>query len=106
MELTFFSTFKKLLFLLTPSERRSAFFLVIMMLVMALLDMIGVASILPFMAVLTNPNLIETNLILNVMFEASEVFGVKNDQEFLFALGALVFCLLLISHFLATHFQN
>ena len=58
-------TFKKLLFLLTPHERKRAGLLLIMLLIMSLLDMTGVASILPFMAVLTNPNLIETNSILN-----------------------------------------
>ena len=56
-------TFKKLLFLLNSNERKRARLLLIMILIMALLDMIGVASILPFMAVLTNPGLIETNLI-------------------------------------------
>ena len=35
---------------------------------MALLDMIGVASILPFISVLMNPNLVETNFILNTSF--------------------------------------
>tara|TARA_B100000989_G_C19532664_1_gene470994 strand:- start:6261 stop:8051 length:1791 start_codon:yes stop_codon:yes gene_type:complete len=90
-------TFKKLLFLLTPHERKRAGLLLIMILIMSLLDMTGVASILPFMAVLTNPALIETNLILNYMFEASKVFGIKNDQQFLFALGIIVFSLLIIS---------
>ena len=51
-------TFKKLLSLLSQHERRSALLLLVMILVMALLDMIGVASILPFMAVLTNPDLV------------------------------------------------
>ena len=60
---------------------------------MALLDMIGVVSILPFMAVLTNPTLIETNLILNTLFKASIKMGVENNQEFLFVLGVLVFLL-------------
>ena len=32
-----------------------------MIIIMALIDMIGVASILPFMAVLANPDVIETN---------------------------------------------
>ena len=41
--------FKKLIFLLTPSEQRRAGLLLIMILVMALIDTIGVASILPFM---------------------------------------------------------
>jgi len=64
---------------------------------MALLDMIGVASILPFIAVLTNPSLIETNLILNSVFESSKIFGVENNQQFLFILGIFVFILLVVS---------
>ena len=89
--------FKKLLTLLTIGERKSAVFLLGMILIMALIDMIGVASILPFMAVLTNPNIIETNNFLNSMFEASKIFGIENNQEFLFVLGLLVFLLLITS---------
>ena len=47
-------TFKKLLFLLSSHQRKHLGLLLIMITIMALLDMIGVASILPFMAVLTN----------------------------------------------------
>ena len=90
-------TFKKLLFLLSSSERKSAFKLLIMIIFMALLDMIGVASILPFMAVLTNPSFIETNFILNNMFQISNTFGVENNEQFLFALGVLVFLILVTS---------
>ena len=90
-------TFKKLIFLLTPDERKRAGLLMIMILIMSLLDMTGVASILPFMAVLTNPSLIETNLILNYMFESSSIFGVENNQQFIFAFGVLVFLVLVIS---------
>ena len=89
--------FKKLLFLLSPSERKRASLLLIMIFIMALLDMIGVASILPFMSVLTNPSLIETNLILNFMFKASSIFKIENHQQFIFALGVAVFILLIIS---------
>ncbi|MDB4226678.1 ABC transporter ATP-binding protein/permease [Candidatus Pelagibacter sp.] len=90
-------TFKKLLNLLTVREHKSTAFLLGMILIMALIDMIGVASILPFMAVLTNPNIIETNNFLNSMFEASKIFGIENNQEFLFVLGLLVFLLLITS---------
>ncbi len=90
-------TFKKCLLLLTPNERKNAMLLVFMMLIMALLEMIGVASILPFMAVLTDPSIVETNLILNKIFQSSQVFGVKNNQQFLFLLGIFVFMILIIS---------
>ena len=64
---------------------------------MALLDMIGVASILPFMTVLTNPDLVETNYLINSLFKFSNIFGVKTNQQFLFAMGIFVFLLLVIS---------
>ncbi len=89
--------FKKLLFLLTPQEQKQASLLLVLVFVMALLDMIGVASILPFMTVLTNPGLIETNHFLKIMFDTSIIFGIENDQQFLFSLGILVFILLVIS---------
>ena len=90
-------TFKKLIFLLNSHEKKHAVFLLIMSIIMALLDMIGVASILPFMAVLTNTSLIETNFILNTMFKASSIFGVQNNQQFIFTLGLLFFFVFNIS---------
>ncbi len=92
-------TIKKFLYLLNPIERIRAFILLVMIFVMALLEMIGVVSILPFMAVLTNPTLIETNFILIKVYKISEIFGVKTNQQFLFVLGVLVFILLVTSLF-------
>ena len=90
-------TIKKLINLLTTTELKKMYLLVFMMIIMALLDIIGVASIVPFMTVLTNPTLIETNSLLNKMFEISVVFGVESNQEFLFALGVFVLLMLTIS---------
>ncbi len=90
-------TLKKILFILSPPDRKNVFVLTIMILIMAIIDMIGVASILPFIAVLTNPTLVETNLILNKMFQISKNFSVENNQEFLFLLGILVFVILIVS---------
>jgi ABC-type multidrug transport system fused ATPase/permease subunit len=89
--------FKKLLYLLSSQEQKKAGLLLILIIIMAILDMIGVASVLPFMAVLTNPSLIETNYFLNIMFKVSSIFGVKNYEEFIFSLGFVVFLLLIIS---------
>ena len=89
--------FKKLIYLLKSNERKKMYLLISMMLIMALLDMIGVASILPFMLVLTNPGLVETNIFLNKLFEISSLFGIENKQQFLFVLGGGVLALLIIS---------
>jgi ABC-type multidrug transport system fused ATPase/permease subunit len=91
--------FKKILFLLTSREKKIASLLFVVTFIMALIDMIGVASIMPFVAVLTNPSLIETNSILNMMFQASNFLGIQNNKQFLFALGVLIFAILLFSLF-------
>jgi len=85
---------QKLIALLTIEERRRAGLLLAMILMMALLDMLGVASIMPFMALLANPNLIETNEILKAAYSASNHFGVDTPEQFLFLLGIVVFLLL------------
>jgi ABC-type bacteriocin/lantibiotic exporter with double-glycine peptidase domain len=90
-------TFKKLLFLLSFDERKRASLLLILSMISALMDMMGVASIFPFMVVLTNPSLVETNIILINLFQTLNIFGTINKEEFLFALGACVFLLLIIS---------
>lgn len=87
----------KILFLLSPQERMQGGILLVMALVMAIIEMIGVASILPFVAVLTNPSLIETNIILKTMFEYSNNFGVQTDEHFMFFLGIIVFVLFITS---------
>lgn len=87
-------TIKKLLDLLTAPERKRAGLLLGMILIMALLDMVGVASIMPFMAVLANPELVQSNKFL---YAAYINLGFTDPQRFLFALGTLVFLLLVVS---------
>lgn len=101
-------TFKKILFLLNNHELKFASLLLFMILITAILEMIGVASILPFMAVLTNPEIVQTNDFLNRIFIASVIIGVENNQQFLLALGILVLILLITSltfKALTTYFQ-
>ena len=88
---------KKLLALLSPPERKRAGLLMGMILMMAFLDMLGVASILPFMAVLASPELVQTNAVLNAAFTLSRHAGIHAPEQFLFVLGVLVFVLLVIS---------
>jgi ABC-type bacteriocin/lantibiotic exporter with double-glycine peptidase domain len=87
----------KFLYLLSSHEKRRAYLLLGMIITMAFIDMLGIASILPFIAILTNPQLIETNYILKSAFEFTSAFGVVTDQQFLFVLGIFVFLFLLFS---------
>ena len=54
---------------------------------MAMLDVFGIASIMPFIAILSDPTLADSNPILNKLFQISILFGFETKQEFLFILG-------------------
>ena len=87
----------KIIKLLNYQERKQALYLLLMILIVAILDAVGVASIMPFIAVLTNPDIIETNALLNKTFIFSDILGIKTREQFLFALGSIVFLLLVFS---------
>ena len=64
---------------------------------MAFFEMLGLASILPFIGVLSNPEILETNKFLNSIFQYLKTFGIDSSKEFIFFLGIFVFILLIIS---------
>jgi len=88
---------KKLIFLLTTREKKIALLLLIMILIMALLDMIGIASIMPFIAVLSNPDIIDTNIFLKAFTNYLKNYGIIDRDEIIFFLGIVAFLLLLFS---------
>ena len=75
---------KKTLYLITPRERKKLILILFMAIIMALLEMVGVASIMPFISVLVNPNLVETNSLLKNLFQLTNIIGVENKDQFLF----------------------
>jgi ABC-type multidrug transport system fused ATPase/permease subunit len=90
-------TVKKFFTLLSTRERKHFILLMILILIMALIDAIGIASVLPFMTVLTNPDLIQTNLILNKIYQVTRKFGVENNQGFIIFFGIFIFIFLVAS---------
>ena len=91
------NTIKKYLYILSARELKYATILLIMMVILALLEMAGVLSIMPFMAVLLNPEVVETNNLLNSVYRNSNIIGINNRKEFIFFLGIAVFLVLIIS---------
>lgn len=86
--------FKKLFFLLNKEERRQSFILLLMILIMSILDVLGIASILPFITVLGNPELIESNPILLWTYNFLEF---KSKSDFFYFFGGVVFVTLITS---------
>jgi ATP-binding cassette, subfamily B, bacterial PglK len=77
-------TFRKLRDLLTPRERRGLYVLLGILMVGGLFETFGIASVLPFMAVLSQPERIETTPQLAALYHA---LGFTSPQGFLILLG-------------------
>jgi len=73
---------------------------------MALLESIGVVSVMPFLAVLGDPEMIEVNPILSEMFSIAKSLGVNDADHFLMVLGVGAFSIIIISsvYRIFTHF--
>jgi ATP-binding cassette, subfamily B, bacterial PglK len=86
--------FRKIWSLLDARERRRAVIVLGLLVLVAFVDVLGVASIMPFIAVLANPEAVETNRYLAAAYAA---FGFESREGFLFALGILFFSFLIAS---------
>src|SRR5680860_795978 len=79
------NTYRKVLRLLTPRERKRGALVLGMVVIMALLETAGVASVAPFLSVLGNPSMVETNPILSRLYTG---LGFASTDSFLMLLGA------------------
>ncbi len=81
-------TYKKLWSLLDKQERKRSVALLVLFFFQGILETIGVASIMPFMAVVGNPQVIESNSVLNFLYR---LVGEPGDRVFLAMLGFTAF---------------
>src|SRR5690606_11103331 len=83
---------RRLFELLSKSDRLRFVAPLIVLIFLAMLEMAGIASILPFMAIVTNPETIHTSRLLSAVYEG---LGFQGEETFLtfvrvFVLGLLV----------------
>ena len=83
--------YSTLLEVLSKKERKQAFYVLILTVMVAFIEVLGVASIMPFMAVVANPEVIETNFILSFLFQK---LGFGSTDAFVFFLGICVLVIL------------
>lgn len=86
---------RKFFSLFTSQERKQGAWLLLAILIMGLLETAGIASIMPFMAVLANPSIIEAN---NILYQIYIISGLTCHNQFLFLLGIGVLLILFISN--------
>ncbi len=89
------SSFREIYALLTIGGRLRLAGLFVAIILMSALDMVGVASIFPFLLVISNPAKIQTNAKLWWIYQH---FNFRNKDDFLIALGAASFLVLLVNN--------
>lgn len=101
-------TLKKLLDLLSRKDKKKIQILTLLILITAIIDTIGIASIFPFITLLSNPQLLETNFFLVNLFKMAQILGIKDSTEFLYFLGVFSLFFLIFSlivRAVCTYFQ-
>lgn len=88
---------KTILGLLSAKEKKRGSAVLLMVVGMALLEAAGVASVMPFLAILGSPEMIESNAFLQKMYVWAEGFGVKDTDAFLMLLGVAALLLIFVS---------
>ncbi|MBU1425707.1 MAG: ABC transporter ATP-binding protein/permease [Gammaproteobacteria bacterium] len=96
------NTLLKLLSVFSPRERRNIYWLLSAIIVMAMLEMAGVASIMPFMALVADPGLIHRHAVLASMYSA---LGFSRDVAFLYFVGAVVLGVLVFNNLFSAFAQ-
>lgn len=89
-----FETYRLIWGVLTTPERKRLVFLMVLTVLMSLFELIGVAGVLPFLSVLNDPTLLDTNPLL-VQF--AKVIGSTDVRGTTIALGLAVFALIIVS---------
>jgi ABC-type multidrug transport system fused ATPase/permease subunit len=90
-----FALTRKLLALFTPGEKRRLLVLLVAILAMGVIDVVGISSILPFLAVVAQPEIIQKSQLLSTLYAW---LGFVSPNRFLFFLGALALIAILVSN--------
>lgn len=86
----------KIIDLFSPREKRNLALVFLGAVFMAIIEVIGIGSIMPFMAVASQPSMVESNEYLSWAYE---LLGFENTTSFLVFLGIAMIAFLLFSNF-------
>jgi len=89
------SILKKILKLLDRRERKRLYMLFGAMAISALIEVVGIVSILPFLSLITNPELINDNRYLNWLYMS---LNFQSTNRFLVFIGVMMLLVLIISN--------
>ena len=89
---------KQLFVLLTDKQLKQFYLLQVLVVIMAFTELLGIASIAPFMALVGDISILETNGVFAQLYKMS---GLNNPMDFLFYTGVIVLVMLTFSTVIA-----
>ena len=90
---------KKIISLLSAKEKKQGILVLLIAIFMAIFEVLGVASVTPFLAVMSDPSIVESNSTLSKIYKD---LNFKSINNFLIFLGIISFSIMLISAFVRT----
>ena len=95
-----FKLIRRLFSLLTKKQRKQYYALQLLVVLMAVMEIAGVASIIPFMALVGNMSQLKQDTLIAQVYQAS---GISSETQFLFLLGFAVLIMLLIATLISSY---
>ena len=89
-----FRVIEQLFIILTKDQRKRFYALQIMVILMSFTEIIAVASIIPFMALVGDMNLLQQDTYISKIYRAS---GLISESQFVLILGVIILIILFIS---------
>jgi ATP-binding cassette, subfamily B, bacterial PglK len=86
-----------LFYLLPHSEQKKGMLLVAMLALMSVLETTGVASVIPFITVMTQPDIIESNEFFKVLYNLATIIGINEQKQFMLMLCIISLSIIIIS---------
>ncbi len=86
--------------ILDHNEKKQAFHVLIFVIFTGLIETLGIVSVAPFLAVLSNPEVISDNQYIKLL---SDYTGIKEQKDMLYFLGLIVLFTLIIANFTSAY---
>jgi len=90
-----YTSLKKLYLEFSAQEKRRLLLLAILIIITGLLQVVGIASIFPFISAATNPSVVDENIYLSM---AKVFLQISNNRDFIVVLGGFVLLSLVLTN--------
>jgi ABC-type bacteriocin/lantibiotic exporter with double-glycine peptidase domain len=82
---------------LKPNEKRRTVFILVLVVGLAIAEMLAIASVMPFLIVLSDSKIIYSNVRIQQLYQLISSWGISGPDHFLISLGCLSFIIILLS---------